>query len=131
MLISTKNLNVLSNETLNLDSRMTEKNLKELILLITRRCFSDQWSFLTATYSHINVGSEKDISILELEQMVANITGYSCRIVTDATKPDGALRKLMDVTQLKSMGCQAKIALEDGVSETYSWFLQNNQSLRG
>jgi GDP-L-fucose synthase len=81
--------------------------------------------------SHINVGSGTDVSILQLAQMVAKITGYSGRIATDATKPDGAPRKLMDVTRLKSMGWQAKIALEDGVSETYSWFLQNHQSLRG
>ena len=81
--------------------------------------------------SHINVGSGKDVSILELAQMVAKITGYSGQIVTDATKPDGAPSKLMDVTRLKSLGWQAKIALEDGVSETYSWFLQNKQSLRG
>ena len=63
--------------------------------------------------------------------MVAKITGYSGRIVTDRTKPDGAPRKLMDVTRLKSMGWQAKITLEDGVSATYSWYLQNNQSERG
>jgi GDP-L-fucose synthase len=81
--------------------------------------------------SHINVGSGTDLSILELAQMVAKITGYSGRIVTDRTKPDGAPRKLMDVTRLKSMGWQAKITLEDGVSATYSWYLQNNQSERG
>ena len=81
--------------------------------------------------SHINVGSGTDVSILQLAQIVAKITGYSGRIVTDATKPDGTPRKLMDVTRLKSMGWQAKIALEDGVSETYDWFLKNNQSLRG
>ena len=81
--------------------------------------------------SHINVGSGTDVSILQLAQMVAKITGYSSRIVPDATKPDGTPRKLMDVTRLKSMGWQAKIALEDGVSETYDWFLKNNQSLRG
>ena len=81
--------------------------------------------------SHINVGSGTDVSILELAQMVAKISGYSGRIVTDASKPDGTLRKLMDVTRLKSMGWQAKIALEDGVSETYSWFLKNKQSIRG
>ena len=81
--------------------------------------------------SHINVGSGADVSILELAQMVAKITGYSGRIITNATKPDGAPRKLMDVTRLKSMGWQAKIALVDGVSETYNWFLQNHQSLRG
>ena len=81
--------------------------------------------------SHINVGSGTDVSILQLAQVVAKITDYSGRIVTDATKPDGAPRKLMDVTRLKSMGWQSKITLEDGVSETYNWFLQNNQSLRG
>ena len=85
----------------------------------------------SAMLSHINVGSGTDVSILELAQMVAKITGYSGRIVTDITKPDGASRKLMDVTRLKSMGWQAKIVLEDGVSETYSWFLKNNLSLRG
>jgi len=51
--------------------------------------------------------------------------------LTDASKPNGAPRKLMDVTRLKSMDWQAKISLKDGVSETYSWFLHNNQSLRG
>ena len=84
----------------------------------------------SAMLSHINVGSGTDVSILELAQMVAKIIGYSGRIVTDETKPDGAPCKLMDVTRLKSMGWQAKITLEDGISETYSWFLQNNQSLR-
>ena len=81
--------------------------------------------------SHINVGSGTDVSILELAQMVAKIIGYSGQIVTDATKPDGAPRKLMDVTRLKSMGWEAKIALADGISETYSWFLKTNQSFRG
>ena len=85
----------------------------------------------SAMLSHINVGSGTDVSILQLAQMVAKITGYSGRIVTDTSKPDGVPRKLMDVTRLKFMGWQAKIALEDGVSETYGWFLQNKQSLRG
>jgi len=81
--------------------------------------------------SHINVGSGTDVSILELAKLVAKITNYSGRILTDKTKPDGAPRKLMDVSRMKSMGWHANIALEDGVSETYSWFLKNNQSLRG
>ena len=81
--------------------------------------------------SHINVGSGIDVSILELAQIVAKVTRFSGRITTDETKKDGASRKLMDVTRLKSMGWWAKIALEDGIAETYSWFLQNKQSLRG
>ena len=90
---------------------------------------SDYESGTSPMLSHINVGSGTDLSILELAQMVAKITGYSGRVVTDATKPDGTPRKLMDSTRLKSMGWQAKITLEDGISETYGWFLQNNQSL--
>jgi len=85
----------------------------------------------SAMLSHINVGSGTDVSILELAKLVAKITNYSGRILTDKTKPDGAPRKLMDVSRMKSMGWHANIALEDGVSETYSWFLKNNQSLRG
>ncbi len=81
--------------------------------------------------SHINVGSGTDISIFKLAQMVAKITSYSGQIVTDATKPDGTPRKLMDVTRMQSMGWKAKIALEDGLVETYNWFLQNKQSIRG
>ncbi len=81
--------------------------------------------------SHFNVGCGTDISILDLAQLVAKIIGYSGRIMTDDTKPDGAPRKLMDVTRVESVGWQAKIKLEDGMSETYNWFLQNNQSLRG
>jgi nucleoside-diphosphate-sugar epimerase len=80
--------------------------------------------------SHINVGSGTDISILDLAQMVAKITGFSGRIMTDATKLDGPPRKLMDVTRLKSMGWQASITLKDGVSETYRWFLQHNPTLK-
>ncbi len=92
---------------------------------------SNYYAGTSAMLSHINIGSGTDISILELAQMVAKVTGYSGRIVTDTTKPDGAPRKLLNVTRLKSMGWQAKIPLEDGMSETYSWFLKNNSTLRG
>lgn len=85
----------------------------------------------SAMISHINVGSGIDVSILELAQLIAKIIGYNGQIKTDETKPDGALQKLMDVSRLKSIGWQAKIELEDGVSETYSWFLKNNLNVRG
>jgi GDP-L-fucose synthase len=81
--------------------------------------------------SHINIGCGSDISIFELAQMVAKITGHTGRIVTDHSKPDGTPRKLMDVTRLATLGWRSKIALEDGISETYGWFLKNTQSLRG
>lgn len=80
--------------------------------------------------SHINVGSGSDISILELAQLVAQVTGFEGRITTDPSKPDGTMRKLMDVSRLKAMGWQARIGLEDGIAETYRWFLANADTAR-
>ncbi|OOY32601.1 GDP-L-fucose synthase [Thioclava sp. F36-6] len=80
--------------------------------------------------SHINVGSGTDISILELAQMVATVTGFEGQIATDPSKPDGTMRKLMDVSRLKAMGWQARIGLEDGIAETYRWFLANYDTAR-
>lgn len=81
--------------------------------------------------SHINVGSGTDISILELAQMVAKITGFSGRIAIDPTKPDGTMRKLMDVGRLKEMGWQARIGLQDGIEDAYRWYLANHETARG
>jgi GDPmannose 4,6-dehydratase/GDP-L-fucose synthase len=80
--------------------------------------------------SHINVGSGVDISILELAQLVAKVTGYSGEIKMDPNKPDGTMRKLMDVTRLADMGWRASIDLEEGVRSTYQWFLENEDSVR-
>ncbi|MGR3458067.1 MAG: GDP-L-fucose synthase [Pseudooceanicola nanhaiensis] len=74
--------------------------------------------------SHINVGTGTDVSIMELAQMVARVTGFQGRITTDPSKPDGTMRKLMDVSRLADMGWAAKITLENGVRETYEWFKQ-------
>jgi GDPmannose 4,6-dehydratase/GDP-L-fucose synthase len=81
--------------------------------------------------SHINVGTGQDVTILKLAQMVARATGYEGRIATDPTKPDGTLRKLMDVRRLEDMGWRAAIALEDGIAGTYQWFLEHQDGFRG
>ncbi|MDB4240799.1 GDP-L-fucose synthase [Yoonia sp.] len=81
--------------------------------------------------SHINVGTGVDISILELAHLVARITGFNGIITTDLSKPDGSLRKLMDVSRLANMGWRARIGLEAGITETYQWYLANIESLRG
>jgi GDPmannose 4,6-dehydratase/GDP-L-fucose synthase len=83
-----------------------------------------------AMLSHINVGSGTDISILELAQMVAKITGFEGKITTDPSKPDGTMRKLMDVSRLGTMGWKARIGLEDGIAESYRWFLENYDTAR-
>lgn len=81
--------------------------------------------------SHINIGSGIDVSILELAQLIADVTGYKGEIKTDATKPDGTMRKLMDVTRLENIGWRANIELEAGVRATYEWFLEHEYSVRG
>ena len=80
--------------------------------------------------SHINVGTGADISILELAQLIAKVAGFTGRISTDPTKPDGTMRKLMDVGRLSQMGWNAHIQLEQGLADTYLWYLANAQSVR-
>lgn len=80
--------------------------------------------------SHINVGSGTDIAILDLAHQVANIVGHKGRIVTDVSKPDGAPRKLMDVSRLANMGWTASIDLDQGIRDTYQWFLENHEGVR-
>ena len=80
--------------------------------------------------SHINVGTGTDVSILELAQMVAEVTGFRGEIRCDTTKPDGTPRKLMDVSRLRDMGWEASIDLREGIEETYRWFLANAAQAR-
>lgn len=72
--------------------------------------------------SHINVGTGQEVTIAELAGLIAQITGFSGKIVFDSTKPDGTPRKLMDVTRLKNMGWSAKIDLHKGLKDTYRWY---------
>lgn len=74
--------------------------------------------------SHINVGTGLDCTIRELVETVADVVGYEGKIVFDATKPDGAPRKLLDVSRLKNLGWQYQINLRDGLTSTYQWFLE-------
>ena len=80
--------------------------------------------------SHINVGTGEDVSIRELAEMLAEVTGFRGRLVFDTTKPDGTPRKLMDVSRLTAMGWRARTGLRDGIGETYEWFRNNLVALR-
>ena len=80
--------------------------------------------------SHINVGTGLDISIFELAQLVAKVTRFTGKITTDPTKPDGTMRKLMDVGRLTQMGWRANIQLEQGLKDTYEWYMANAQTAR-
>ncbi len=81
--------------------------------------------------SHVNVGTGQDISIAELAELVGEIVGYRGEIRYDTSKPDGTPRKLLDVGRMSAMGWQARIGLKEGVEQTYRWFLEHQQELRG
>ena len=80
--------------------------------------------------SHINVGTGVDCTIGELAKTIAEVTGFTGKLTFDTSKPDGAPRKLMDVSRLKSLGWQASISLEDGLKDAYDWYVTNVQQAR-
>lgn len=84
----------------------------------------------TPMLSHINVGTGKDCSIRELAETVAHVTGFQGRLIFDSSKPDGTPRKLMDVGRLNALGWKATIALENGLHDTYRWFVDNQNLIR-
>lgn len=75
----------------------------------------------------VNVGTGKDISILELTHLIAEIIGFSGNIENDPSKPDGTPRKLLDMTTCHQLGWQATTSLRDGLTSAYHAFLQEQQ----
>lgn len=73
--------------------------------------------------SHINVGAGMDCTIQSLTEIVARVVGFKGTIIWDTSRPDGAPRKLLDVSRLAALGWQASIPLEDGLRDAYKWFL--------
>ncbi|WP_419817068.1 GDP-L-fucose synthase family protein [Glaciibacter flavus] len=78
----------------------------------------------------INVGVGKDATIREIAERVADAVGYTGDVRQDPTKPDGTPRKLLDVSRLNALGWTAPTALDEGLSRTYDWFLEHQDSLR-
>ncbi len=75
-----------------------------------------------------NVGSGKEVSILELAELVKEVTGYPGRIVLDPTKPDGTPRKVTDISRILETGWKPKIDLEKGIRQTYEWFCKRYET---
>lgn len=87
---------------------------------------ADACVFLAQHYSDeqpINVGCGDDVSIAELANLVREVVGFNGRIVFDPSQPDGTPRKLLDVSRLSALGWRPRIALRDGVAETYRWYV--------
>ena len=77
-----------------------------------------------------NVGTGVDLKIRDLALIIQHIVGHDGEIEWDTIKPDGTPRKLMDISRLNSQGWKSSINLEEGISKTYAWFLDNQSSLR-
>jgi len=89
--------------------------------------------FLMTHYSqgdHINVGTGEDVTIRELAELVRDLVYPSAGLVFDTTKPDGAPRKLLDVTRLHQLGWRHRIPLHDGLRSTYEWFAAHQHDAR-
>lgn len=87
---------------------------------------ADACIYLMETYEgndFFNIGTGKEITIKDLAELIKDIVGYEGKIVWDISKPDGTPRKLLDVSRLESQGWKYKMELNDGIKETYEWFL--------
>jgi GDP-L-fucose synthase len=82
------------------------------------------------TLSHINVGMGTDCTIRELAETLVRVVGFTGQLTFDGTRPDGTPRKLMDGSRLSSLGWRPRVALEDGLAETYRWFLRHHYHAR-
>ncbi|MBW2511000.1 MAG: GDP-L-fucose synthase, partial [Deltaproteobacteria bacterium] len=96
---------------------MDDATLAEKLLNYPEPCF-------------VNLGTGVDVTIRELAEAVKAVVGFEGELVFDTKKPDGTMRKLLDVSRMKSLGWEAKVALRDGIEKTYEWFLKHQDYFR-
>ena len=90
---------------------------------------ADACYFLMKNYSDreiVNIGTGSDVTIAELSDMMAEVTGFKGEVVYDASKPDGTPVKRLDVSKLNALGWQAQTSLKKGIDQTYVWFKEHN-----
>ncbi|MCE5177721.1 MAG: GDP-L-fucose synthase [Porphyromonadaceae bacterium] len=103
----------------------SEEMADACVYIMERVDFSDlKGSSNEVRNCHINIGTGKEISIRDLAFLIKEIIGYRGEISFDASKPDGTLRKLTDVTKLHSLGWHHSIKIEEGVQRMVEWYLQ-------
>jgi GDP-L-fucose synthase len=78
---------------------------------------------------HLNVGTGEDVTIAELAKTVASESGFTGEIKWDLSKPDGTIRKVLDVTNIKKVGWAPEIPLKEGIASTIEWFKENENRL--
>ena len=90
---------------------------------------ADACIFLMDNYSGtevINIGFGDDTAIKDLAMIIKRVVGFGGELVYDTSKPDGAPRKLLDSTRMKEMGWAPQIGLEEGIRQTYQWYLNHH-----
>ena len=96
---------------------MDDQKLSDALLSYPNPCF-------------VNLGTGVDVTIRELAEAVKTVVGFDGGLVFDSSKPDGTMRKLLDVSRMKSLGWEAKVSLRDGIEKTYEWFLKHQDYCR-
>jgi len=96
---------------------MDDQKLSETLLSYPNPCF-------------VNLGTGVDVTIRELAEAVKTVVGFDGELVFDSSKPDGTMRKLLDISRMKSLGWEAKVSLWDGIEKTYEWFLKHQDYFR-
>jgi len=80
--------------------------------------------------THINIGTGEEISIADLAILISEVVGYEGTFQFDATKPDGNMRKLTDVSKLHSLGFKHEVSLRLGIERVYNWYLENTSTAK-
>jgi len=78
-------------------------------------------------YSHVNVGSGRDLTILDLTNLICNAIGFTGTILRDLSKPDGTPKKLMSVDKIHTLGWNSSVSLKEGLAKTYEWFCDHQK----
>ena len=79
-----------------------------------------------STLSHINIGTGKDITIEYVAKIIKKSVGFNGEIIFNRDMPDGTKRKVLDVSKIERLGWRHSISLNDGLQETYDWYIKNN-----
>jgi GDP-L-fucose synthase len=89
---------------------------------------ADGMVYLMKTYSdelHVNLGTGTEVSIADLAELICQVTDFRGQLRFDPSKPDGAPRKVLDVSRANQLGWQARVPLQQGLEETYRWYVDN------
>lgn len=90
----------------------------------------EEYQKMTATISHLNIGTGEEVTIKELAQLICDIVGYEGKLFFNNQKSDGTPRKVLDISRLHQLGWQHQVSLRKGLVKTYSWYLNHQEELR-